>query len=340
MSLVYCGGGGSLVSGSGWIPPEPFDYGWGSGWDVVGCNNLRCNRCGGGVRWRLEEGKSDRVYWCSCDGYDAHQTEPLKAYAGPEHFFQGDWECAGHPALELPAVLDGVELPALGPYEEIVSEALLAPPFVPPGYGRSSTYWVERLFHLMPTEAQKAMVARAVASLLSSEDARLVRGALAFFTRTWNAPGREELLVVAHREGERLRAMRDSELPSRSMYDSFVSGIQEWLLYGADVVSEGSALARARAVLLSGGATAEACAGFAWSDPRWFYRNAEAIVRGQPAALAWVLEELMVFPSSCRLKPLTAMRTVGKEIAAEMKQWFEQPRQGPKKPGAARGAPR
>jgi len=312
------------VNASGWIPTEAFDYECGAGGNAVGCNNLRCNRCGGGVRWRLEEGKSDRIYHCGCDIYSAHQSEPLKEYAGPEHFFHGDWECAGHPALELPVVLDGVELSEIGPYEEIVSRALLEPPFVPPGYGWSSTYWVERLFYLMPTEAQKARVGRAVASALSSEDARLVKAALDFFDRTWNAAGREQLLVVAHRDGERLRAMRDPGFPSRSMYDAFASGIQVWLLYGADVAGEGSALARVRSARLNGSAAAEDFMDLAWRDPRWFYKNAAAIVDTQPAALPWVLEELMVFPPSCRLKPLAELRKIGKETAAEMKQWFEQ----------------
>lgn len=319
------------MNASGWIPPEPFDHGWGSGWNEVGCNNLRCNRCGGGVRWRLEEGKSDRNYECGCDGYSAHQAEPLKEYAGPEHFFHGDWECAGHPALELPVVLDGVELSAIGPYEEIVSRALLEPPFGPPGDGWSSTYWVQRLFHVMPTEAQKAMVGRAVAAALSSEDARLVRAALDFFSRTWNAAGREQLLVVANRDGDRLRAMRDPGFPSRAMYDAFASAIQEWLLYGTDVVIEGSPLALARSAMLVGTAKAEALVGFAWRDPRWFYRNATAIVAAQPAALPWVLEELMVFPAPCRIKPLAELRKIGKETAAEMKGWFKQRRAVPQK---------
>src|SRR6478736_5878125 len=65
----YCTSNGSVVDGLQWLPTEPFDYSWPGG-PCIGCNRLRCSRCGEQVMATLPRNTSLRHYECRCCSHD------------------------------------------------------------------------------------------------------------------------------------------------------------------------------------------------------------------------------------------------------------------------------
>lgn len=291
---LFCEGGGAVVCARGWLPEEPFDFAWGR--HKIGCNRLRCGRCGRDVAAVVIEER--REYRCECSRLAPPEDE-LSAGGEPQRCFVPGWRCAGHPALSFPVILDGIALSSIGDYEEIVRRTIARPPFLAPG-ARERTFWVERLYHLMPTEAQRARVGRAIGALLSSTEAVLVRAALDALWAISYAHGGAELLLAAERHGARLRALADPRQPRRTLYDGVVSAARDWLRAaarggraGATAIEE---LRRAALAGGAGGASGEAVALLAQVDPGWFEAHAPAIVRAAPGALAQVLEALLASP--------------------------------------------
>jgi hypothetical protein len=175
-----------LVGAHGWLPPEPFEYGWTSG---VGCNRLRCVRCGGEVRGDVLPDALNRRYQCACRGYDVSEVILIQDYddyhymypaIGQPHPYLGDWQCTGHPDLVLPAVLDGLPVAAATDWAALVRTAVLAPPFRPPGLDLNPE-WLLRIYRLLGDHPARHDLARAVAASLDSDDARLVTAARQFF---------------------------------------------------------------------------------------------------------------------------------------------------------------
>jgi len=182
----FCLPGPELVGARGWLPPEPFEYGWTSG---VGCNRLRCLRCGGEVRWEVLPDAVSRRYACACRGYEVSEIIQIQGYEdyhymypaiGQPHPYLGDWRCAGHPDLALPAVLDGLPIAAATDWAAVARAAILNPPFRPPGVDLHPV-WLLRTYRLLGDDPVRHDLAGAVAACLDSADARLVTGAHQFF---------------------------------------------------------------------------------------------------------------------------------------------------------------
>lgn len=184
-----------LVGPRYWLPPEPFEFGWTT---RVGCNNLRCERCGSPVR--AEVTGERRHYACACQEHD--ETGVFLIDGEPDDLYPPiltDWVCAGHPDLLLPATVDGVRLDAATDWDTVAAEAVLDPPFTPPLVELHAA-WPTRLYRLLG--AERVQLSHAVARLLAAEDPRLVRGAYHFFFNEPSAEGAESLApsVVARRD--------------------------------------------------------------------------------------------------------------------------------------------
>lgn len=316
MSLIFCPSG-TLVNQEIWLPEEPFDYDWAR----FGCNQLRCGRCGQAVRATPREVGFGRHYECACQKHDEFGVHVIHSDAGTDHAFETEWHCAGHPRLQLPAVLDGVEIPASGPDPATVHRCLVEPPFIAPGFD-TRAFWVQRLFRLMSSEDHRAMVGRAVATHLTSEDPELTQSALAFFILSPFAEGAEQLAGVAARDRERLRATPAPRSSKASLYDRFLEAIDARLLLDKDGrVLDEPALEVAKAALLRGEAAEELVYAIVQHDAAWLAASSAAIVKAKPNALDYVLAAFEEMPEDARDHGIAVLRKLSKKADAAVRSW-------------------
>lgn len=309
----------SLVGPKRWLPSEAFDYGWGQ----FGCNQLRCGHCGEAVSSELHD--AFRRYACACASRDEYDVHMMGADAGHIHEFTAAWDCAGHPLLPLPIVLDGVELSAVAPFAAIVRQALADPPFTAPGF-RTRSFWVQRLFRLLPTAAQQIVVGQAVSTQLSSDDPQVARAAMDFFIDLPWAPGAAEVAVVAKRDRERLAAIPDPLSQTQgTLYRRITEAVEAGLIIRDDAgaVVDPAALELARQALV----TSEAATGMifrvASSDPAWFCDHAADIVRAKPKRLDFVMEALKTLPRDGQLRAVHDLRAISKATDKAVRGFIE-----------------
>ncbi len=306
--MVSCSPG-SLIGATGWLPAEPFDYNW----DRFGCNRLKCGRCGQWVQSTVLPDGEGRHYACACQEHDAYEYHLLGSDQGQIHEFVTAWDCGGHPELGLPAILDGIAIPADGNFGALVAAALRSPPFVAPGV-RSPSFWVQRLYRLMRTDGLGRAVGDAVAAQLSSSDPITLRAALDFFTQIPNAPGAERLAPFVEREQARLSGTPDPFSSSYNLYERALEGIERQLIEPL------SAPVRdvARRSLLDGVAGSGMIYRVAEHDRDWFCNRAADIVRAQPSKLGFALQALKAVPAHDRVRALRNLQRIDSDTRDEV----------------------
>jgi hypothetical protein len=321
LSLTKCLSPGALVGPKKWLPAERFDYGWAS----IGCNQLRCGTCGQWVQSRLEEAQFIRHYECKCQSRDEYDYHVIGSDAGQDREFRTAWHCAGHPQLPLPFELDGISIAAVGPFVSIVGQTLANPPFIAPGF-RTPSFWVQRLYRLLPTVSQQAAVGNAVAMQLASNDARTARAAMDFFCDIPAAAGGEQVAVIAERERERLRATTDP-LSKRGapLYEQILEAINARLvLLNAGAPVDQAALEIARRALLAGEAGNATMFRLARVDAAWYCEHAADIVRARPADIEYALEALVRVSPASRELALQRIRDINKTTARAVTSWLKE----------------
>jgi hypothetical protein len=320
LSLVSCLSAPALVGPEKWLPSEPFDYGWAA----IGCNQLRCGKCKQWVRSRLEEARFHRHYECACQSRDEYTYHVIGSDAGDDHEFRTAWHCAGHPSLPLPFTLDGVAIAAVAPFAAIVSQTLATPPFIAPGF-RTPSFWVQRLYRLLPTAAQQAAVGHGVVAQLSSSDAALVRAALDFFFDIPGAPGGEEIAAIAVRDRDRLRAIPDPSSPESTLYDAMLEAVRARLALVTDgALDDRAALDVARGALLAGEATDMMMYRVAAADPTWYCEHAADIVGARRQDIECALEALTSVPAAGRALALQSIERIDKSSARAVRAWTKE----------------
>lgn len=303
-----------------WLPTEPFDYSWGR----FGCNQLRCGTCKLPVQSSIDETKHCRRYACACQSRDEYGYHIIGEDAGYIHEFITGWYCAGHPRLPLPVVLDGIEIAEVSPFASIVNATLATPPFVAPTY-RTPSFWVQRLFRLLPTAAQRDAIGRAVARQLVSQDARTARAAIDFFLDLPWAAGVAEVAAVANLHRDRLRATRDplSQMQS-SLYDRIMEAVGARLAVREDGAVDAAALDVACRALLAGEAEITLVYRVASSDPAWFSAHAAAIARTYPAEMDFVVHAVTYLSDQARSQVLQDIRAISKAAAKVVRAWLKE----------------
>lgn len=285
----------ALVGSEYWLPVEPFDYAWAQ----FGCNQLGCEHCGQAVRASAVGSKASRLYQCGCNAREEYGIHVLGSDDGRDRAFEHRWGCAGHPALPLPTVLDGVALSDLSSWSAVVNETLSSPPFRAPGFDRPS-FWVERLYHIVPLDTQRREIGPAVVRQVVSSEPTQVAAALSFFLHVHNAPGASELAAIADREAERLRSARRPDCPSETLYDRMLEVLVGRLhvLDASGEAVDGPALLVVQAAALRGEASSDAVVQLSRRAPRWFCQHAVALVRARPTAIGSVRFALREGPPS------------------------------------------
>jgi hypothetical protein len=269
-----------LVGPRYWLPAELFEFGWAS---PVGCNGLRCARCGEPVRSEVLPGDEDRRYDCACT---QHDEAGVTAVGGDADDLYppalAEWVCGGHPDLTLPATLDGVHLDSGTDWEGLAADATRTPPFVPPHVAMGAV-WLTRLYRLLG--AEKPLLSRAVAGLLDSADPRLVRGAYLFFHNERTAEGAELLAPSVAARRDWLDTVPNPDEPSVSLLDHAALVLHRRLLVVDDAgkPADRAALRLAEELALAGHGPGHAPLTFADHDPGWLRTHAAELMRANPA---------------------------------------------------------
>jgi hypothetical protein len=226
--------------------------------------------------------------------------------------------------LPLPIQLDGVEISAVAPFAAIVSQTLANPPFLAPGF-RSSSFWVQRLYRLLPTAAQQAAVGQAVAAQLSSADPRTARAALDFFCDAPAAPGGEQIAVIADRDRDRLRATPDPRSSTTSLHDRMLEAINARLvIVQCGLAVDQAALEVARRALLAGEAGDGTLFRIAKVDATWYCEHVADIVRARPKDIEYALEALTRVRPPERTLALGKIQGLGKAASCAVSTWISE----------------
>ncbi len=246
--LNHCRAGGVLVGPEQIFGPTPHDYAWPLADVPIGCNRLRCRKCGELVRsgnkfgpgpefntrwlealrapdWNalaasgvLKHDSIYRLYVCGC----LQHAETLYRYIEEEEAWQvvdppPPWRCDGHPRLALPADVDGIAIGPATDFAALVSRAF-AETLPREVTGVFGDHWLSRLFHLIKHDPAGEKLSRAVlAELTASSDPSVRVEALDFFRRNPSAPGAGELLALGRAQRDRFAGVVNPKAPETDL---------------------------------------------------------------------------------------------------------------------------
>lgn len=220
-----CEAGGLLVDARTRLPGDVCEYYRSATRVTVGCNRLRCRRCGAWVRslpnWGLPDGgiaaktlyeaadwaglatpsRGARLYACTCAAWEAVVTNQIDN----DHEAPSDpnvpWGCEGHPAPELPAQLGALRLADDADWDAVVDQILAgAAPralSLPNGQREGPDVWLDWLYAWLAELPASDALSSAVAARLDDRDPLVVGRVLQFFQHFPLATGVDRVLVKA-----------------------------------------------------------------------------------------------------------------------------------------------
>ena len=353
----FCSHGGTLVSGDRWVATDSSEHSHWSTGDVVGCNNLRCRRCGEAVRnatdvrparegrpeafWEILAATEDwtslpwiepaptiRLYACSCYVW----TEAIQRRTAPPDWEDGDpvfpWRCAGHPVATLPLEMDGLTLDEATDLGSVVAPVLAGR--TPAGARKMSggmpVAWLCRLYTRLAGLPQADQVALAISRGLTGADGEIGE-ALAFYERFPRAAGFEAVLRLAE-EGSPDRSYPFLVFGSpydRSPVDALGSRLRH---AGAEPDEEDRAAGRIlREQLLAGNKVVEQdhLLELVIVEAEWVTQNILQLVDGRPARVPKLLDALH---ASGRTELLTvagiALATGKTSVKRRLREWLRE----------------
>jgi hypothetical protein len=286
--LNVCSAGGWIVSNSEWLPAEPFDYAWPSGGIIVGCNQLKCTVCGEHVDIQSDE--SGRNYRCKCETWHAvyalQATDPLD----PISERTLNWRCQGHPLIQPPATVDGIQIDANTNWKELAREIFSGARdlFPHPKTRNLPAFWMNRVRAEMPERDAEA-VSLGVSELLTDPDPRVRSCVLGFFDQAHYAPGVERVVDAA----------RDHLDLFLDVPDPF--GGTLFMLLNAVLVSQmsrnGLAMQLLKEFALRPPGLGMQIYRLQMKEPAWFVAHAEKILEANPGKWEGVLNAIGNEPS-------------------------------------------
>lgn len=344
-----CTRGGWLVSAERWLPADPYDWHWGAGRPEIGCNHLVCRSCETDVRQRpgfaakpnddavsaaAVHGAADhdlaweavpgivrdpgaRLYACSCQVRTERTSRPtLPEQVDVVFGFHSSWRCAGHPMP--PRDFDGVTLDAAADLGAIAAASFrdARPPTPPWGalwaHAKYPGFWAARCYALMPA-GRRDDLARAVAPLLTSAEARERRGAIDFYLTHSIAPGAERLTEALRDHAALFAGVPDPGSKRRDLawflQEAFERRLKVTDEAGAPIDRAAVALARQQVVRADRSRTV--IHALAHVDAPWIAANVDAIFEAQPAKLKTVMMALAHAPEDVAFDAV--MRLAGRD---------------------------
>lgn len=221
--MRFCLNRGYVVPADGLIGPEPFDFQFRSMAINLGCNHLVCGNCKSPVRqqpgytsdtyinrdvaklavepdWQPFVGSAvalradARLYLCQCEAMTVTRAESLEPDPD-DPYGPRPWQCAGHPAFRLPAVLDGVTLSSKTDFAALARRYFGDEFAAHPAIARWHGDWLNRVYQLLLPNPEAEQLAVAVLGLVTSDDVRVATRAIAFFATNPESQAADALLA-------------------------------------------------------------------------------------------------------------------------------------------------
>lgn len=267
--MNYCARSGFLVGPQYSIPSDATEVGV-EGLPAIGCNRLRCARCGVAVRNTIDPPLPARRYFCRCSHWSEADLQALED-DDAESFRSSPavaWRCQGHPPIGLPHDIDGAVVRSQAELIALTSCAMegALPPRARPGDAKHGT-WLHRL-HARLSGEDAAAVANVVVESLAAPDAGVRARALHFFVGIAHEPAR--IRLVALLAGQRALFAGSEEATA-------------WRVLAPMVAEEGPARELARAEALGGRGCGALFDALAAGDTEWFLLNSRQMAGANAA---------------------------------------------------------
>ena len=297
--MNHCGFKGYLVDASGVIPDDPTDLGveW---LPIIGCSHLWCARCK--VQVRNSISGSSRLYECNCEKWTESFHHPLFTEdPEPERDPTMPWACAGHPPVELPRTVDGVEIRDDSELATITNRVLDG--WHPPGAraeDQPQVSWLRRLYVRLASTHHHVVTDVAHARIGDFDPS--VRGrAIAVFSVVGNAAALERLLPLVEKPRGLYAGASDpiTAIRNETLEDSIWRAL-------AVVARKSPTKELVRAAGLTSGRGSRALYDvLSETDPDWVIENVEALALATPARVDQLCGSFAAFPPG---KPIKATR--------------------------------
>lgn len=232
-----CFGRGMLVGADYWVPSDPFEFAPANSiLPAIGCNSLRCERCGEPPKGRrgfstragmtdggayeavdadLRPDRAALLYACRCQRHVEYATRHLDDFETLRPL-DLPWSCGGHPLPPWPLTLSGDPIDLDSRFEATVRALLCAalPAEVEPPIRDLAGFQAVRVFRLLDVRRQNALDA-SVSALLDDPDPLIRRGAIGFYRILPTNPGAETVLALRRRRS--LWSAPDPIEPTRTL---------------------------------------------------------------------------------------------------------------------------
>lgn len=318
--MNYCPNEGYLVDGDIQLPPDPIDYDV-PGLPIRGCNRLRCPNCKALVRnapafkfesffpkvnlaelyevsdlgtsplMKKQEGL--RFYLCRCHYWSqSSSADPLRD-PDPDAFAASmpPWECDGHPIVELPRNIDGVEVTPAN-VGELTAQSLHG--ITPPGAARQDKWgsgWAERLHARLAKTPWQDLVVTAASACMEDPNAEVRARALHFFFGRQLPAGAQRAVELL--DGKRALFAGVPDKVARPSYKNPTLEHTLWLIAGPLVSQPGRARELARAdALTPGKANHPLYFMLADGDPDWVVEHIDALTQANPGEVKFLSDAI------------------------------------------------
>lgn len=328
----FCHDEGYLVSGEEQLFVDPVDYDV-AGLPIRGCNQLRCPYCHAMVRnvlgrsfrggilqgkpadlYALEElstspllveNKGSRLYLCRCMTWVQSIGTAMLGDPDPDPFSKPSvsWKCDGHPIVELPRDIDGVEVTPQN-VGDVAARSLRG--ILPPRTAKKDMqggYWAARLHaRLAKTPWQQPIVAAALACMDDLDFEARTRALHFFLCRNISAGVQRAVELL---DGDRVLFADVPDLVMDAYKDQTLEHTL-WLLAEPLVAQPGRARELAQAEALTPGkANYPLYFALAGGDPEWVAAHVDELVSANSGAVDLLATAIRVrFPDRIAKKPV------------------------------------
>jgi hypothetical protein len=327
-----CARNGYLVDVPSSIPTDPTDVGL-EDLPIVGCNAVRCSRCGAlvrnapGLAFRTPDevasatlaalyatadlasspllhatNPDHRLYLCTCSRWletGQHAcSEPDPDPNDPSM----PWACAGHPLIALPHDVDGVPVASQAEIGALATRGFhgFTPPRTRPADAPRAA-WLARLHaRLTPTDGR--VVEQAALAALEDPEPRSRALALHYFYRAPSDAARSRLLDVLDGDRRLFSGVPDEATAVPKLDRTLEETI--WRVLGPSVAASGRARDLARAEALAGKGSRALYDALARGDSDWMVSAAERVARATPERGEDLLNSFAKFPPGVPVRPV------------------------------------
>lgn len=321
--MNLCNGGGHLVGGNAWLPVDPGDY-FRAAYSIsdIGCNRLRCQRCGQMVRhalgyavapafdaatlfamrdWSVLTGavpdgrEQGRLYVCACNVLVEHAGCQLDQSGERDPDILPPWRCAGHPGLRPPGTIAGVDVELSNGWAPLVAAHLERTTALHPSVDRFPGFMLTRIYQALEALSDQEALACAVADRAADTSLRARQAVALFYALNHRAAGLDRVLVAWRAEPDLYYEHPGAFGPGSLLKDTLLEAIA--FRIGSRQPAADELLATWRWAALHGSGLGVHLHSAARTDAAWTQEHVEQLLDVAPADWKTILHSIrVVFP--------------------------------------------